>query len=77
MYKEIVEMTDSELKELEQLITAEKNRWDKKEAEEALKEMRALIDKWAEKHISFYICNSYDCRITIYPSEVYVERGWV
>ena len=77
MYKEIAEMTDSELNELEQLITAEKNKRDKKEAEEALKEMRALIDKWAEKHIGFYVYDSYDCRVTIYPSEVCVERGWI
>lgn len=77
MYKEIAEMTDSELKKLEQLITAERSKREQKEVDEALDEMIALIDKWAKKHIGFYVYDSYDCRITIYPSEVCVERGWI
>ena len=77
MYEEITKMTDLELKELEKQIAAERDKREKREATEALDEMVALIQKWAEKHISFYIYDSNDNQITIYSREVGVERGWV
>ena len=77
MYEEITKMTDSELKELEKQIAMEKDKRAKREATEALNEMVALIQKWAERHISFYIYGDDDNPITIYSREVCVERGWV
>ena len=77
MYEEITKMTDLELEELEKLVAVEKDKRAKKEATEALNEMVALIQKWAERHISFYISDDYDNPITIYSKEVCVERGWV
>ncbi len=77
MYEEITKMTDFELKELENRIAIERDKRAKKEATEALNEMVALIQKWAERHISFYISDDYDNPITIYSKEVCVERGWM
>lgn len=77
MYEEITKMTDLELKELEKQIAAERDRRERKEANEALNEMVALVQKWAERHISFYIYDSNDNPITIFPREVCVERGWI
>ena len=77
MYEEITKMTDLELKELEKLIVAERDKRAEREETEALNEMVTLIQKWAEKHISFYIHDGDDYQITIYPREVCVEREWV
>lgn len=77
MYEEITKMTDLELKELEKQIAAERDRRAKREATEACNEMIALIQKWAERHISFYIYDDDDNPITIYSREVCVERGRV
>lgn len=77
MYDEITIMTDLELEELEKRIAIEKDKRAKKEATEALNEMMTLIQKWAEKHVSFYIRDGYDNPITIYSREVCVERGWM
>ena len=77
MYEEITKMTDSELKELAKQIDTEKDKRARREATEAYNEMVALIQKWAERHISFYISDGDDNPITIYSREVCVERGWV
>ena len=77
MYEEITKMTDLELEELEKLVAVERDKRAKKEATEALNEMVALIQKWGEKHISFYIHDSYDNPIIIYSREVCVDRGRV
>ncbi len=77
MYEEITKMTDLELKELEKQIVAERDKREKREATEAFNEMVALIQKWAEKNISFYIHDSYDNPIIIYSREVCVDRGRV
>ena len=77
MYEEITKMTDLELEELEKLVAVERDKRAKKEATEALNEMTELIQKWGEKHISFYVRDSYDNHITIYSREVCVERGWM
>ena len=77
MYEEITKMTDIELKELEKRVAVERNKRAKREEAEALDEMVALIQKWAERHISFYVNDDYDIPITIYSREVCVERGWV
>ena len=75
MYEEITKMTDLELKELEKLIAVERDKRAKREAAEALNEMTTLIQKWAERHISFYIYDGNDNLITIYSREVGVEKG--
>lgn len=77
MYEEITKMTDLELEELEKQIAIEKDKRARREATEAYNEMVALIQKWAERHISFYISDGDDNPITIYSREVCVERGWV
>ena len=77
MYEEITKMTDLELEELEKQVAAEKDKRARREATEAYNEMVALIQKWAEKHISFCISDGDDNPITIYSREVCVERGWV
>jgi len=77
MYEEITKMTDLELKELEKQIATERDKRAKREVTEACNEMMALIQKWAERHISFYIYDCDDNQITIYPREVCVEREWV
>ena len=73
MYKEIAEMTDSELKELEKQIAAERDKRAKREVIEALNEMVALIQKWNERGISFYMCTD-EGSITLEASEICVER---
>lgn len=77
MYEEITKMTDLELKELEKLIAVERDKRAKREAAEAYNEMVALIQKWAERHIFFYIYDDDDNQITIYSREVSVERDRV
>ena len=77
MYEEITKMTDLELEELEKQVAIERDKRAEKEATEALNEMMALIQKWEEKHISFYVRDSFDNHITIYSREVCAERGWV
>jgi len=73
MYKEIAEMTDLELKELEKLIAMERDKRAEREIIEALNEMVALIQKWNKRGISFYMCTD-EGSITLEASEICVER---
>lgn len=77
MYEEITKMTDFELEELEKQIAIERDKRAKREATEAYNEMVALIQKWAERHISFYISDDSDNPITIYSREIRVTREWI
>ena len=43
----------------------------------ALSELTAVINKWYEKGVSFYILDNADCEIPIYSREVRVRREWI
>lgn len=77
MYEELKDMSVQELVILQNEISSVLDERRLEEEKEARQEMLTVLDKWAEHSISFYIYDNEDNKITIYPRELCVERGWI
>ena len=70
-------MTDDELAIIKKDICSIIEQRSKKEEQTALTEVVSVINKWSEHDITFYIYDDNDHKLTLYPSEICVERGWL